>query len=99
MESNHAFVDRDDILDGSSNSCKSTLNDRLLAGVEDNLNIATMSDFQFSESLDALIDSPYIENVPAQFPSPSDVPTCFDVDEATLVKPPEIGRASCRERV
>lgn len=88
MEVNHAFVETDDIIqDRSSNSCKTTLNDRLRVEEEDNLNIATMSDFQFSESLDALIDIPYTENTATQSPTSSDVPTCFDVDETSILKP------------
>ena len=87
MEENHAFVGTDDIIqDGSSNRCKTTtMNDRRLVE-EDNLNIATMSDFQFSESLDALIDNSYTENAATQSPTSSDVPTCFDVDETSFAQ-------------
>ena len=93
MEENHAFVGTDDIIqDGSLNSCRTTMNDQLLVE-NDNLNIATMSDFQFSESLDALIDIPYTENVTTtQFPTSHDVPTCFDVDETSLTKPPVVSQ-------
>jgi Helix-loop-helix DNA-binding domain len=44
--------------DEKSSTSRSELNNESL---RDNLNIATMTDFQFSESLDALVDSPYSE--------------------------------------
>lgn len=92
MEENHATVGADDIIqDGSSNSCRTTLNDQLLVE-SDNFNIATMSDFQFSESLDALIDLPYTENVTTQSPTTTDLPICFDVDETSFTKPPVVSQ-------
>ncbi len=90
MEDNQAFVGKDDIIqDKSSNgNCSDGLNDSLLAE-SDNLNIATMSDFQFSESLDALVEISFTENLAASSQTSPDIPPCFEVDETSLARASE----------
>jgi PAS domain-containing protein len=54
---------------GSSNNGVSELNEQL--NTANRFNIATMSDFQFSESLDALIDIPYSNSLTPPPPPPA----------------------------
>ena len=86
MEENQAFVGKDDTIQVKSpNGNCSELNDPLLAE-SDNLNIATMSDFQFNESLDALVDISFTENLTTAPQTSPDIPSCFGVDETALTR-------------
>ena len=86
MEENQAFAGKDDTIQVKSpNGNCSELNDPLLAE-SDNLNIATMSDFQFNESLDALVDISFTENLTTAPQTSPDIPSCFGVDETALTR-------------